>query len=516
MATTVEPWLFIAHPRCKREPIMAYRYLLPSIVFLLKGAWGQVTISIPASPPAGNTSHQLPPHYLGLSIEFASLVDFSGPPGQPNGYTKTCLDGLRNIGRRPLHFRIGGTTQDRATFLEDQSTPIINKFPYFGADQPTNLTFGPGYFESLHQIASGDPVVFGLRFHNASGEKQAVVASQALKTVPELTAFSIGNEADWYSDPGFANVTEYENTIQSFYRVVAASVEDQMKPAVFQAGDTCCKPTFFPAEQISAGLKNTTEYVIEAVGQHHYFMAACTPETSSQINLEKLMNHQNTVAYLDTLRPDIAAVENAGLTFVQSETNSIGCQGASGTSDSFGAALWTLDYALQLATRGVQRVDFHVGTNYRYAPFQPIQVNQTAPFTRPNYSALLTLQAFLGAANASVRVSEVGTHDPYLAAYVAYEHEVPKRVALINTHIYNATAHPTHPPKVTVSLEGASVSKVRRLTAAGADVRAGVLWSNQNWEGGCFPSGFELTEQAENGKVEVRNTEAVVVWLESS
>ncbi|KAH8914050.1 glycoside hydrolase family 79 protein [Atractiella rhizophila] len=433
--------------------IIMHPYVVPSLLFLFKAAVGQISISVPASPPAGNTSHQLPSHYLGLSIEFASLVDFSGPPGQPNGYTKTCLDALRNVGGRPLHFRIGGNTQDRSTFLEDQSTPIINNFPYFGADQPTNLTFGPGYFESLHQIASGDPVVFGLRLHNASADEQAVVASRALAAIPELTAFSIGNEPDLFSNPGFANVTDYESTVQSFYRTVAASIESQMKPAVFQAGDTCCKSAFFPEEQIAAGLKNTSEYVIEAVGQHHYFMSACTPASASQINLEKLMNHQNTVAYLDTLKPDIAAIENAGLTYVQSETNSISCQGTSGASDSFGAALWTLDYALQLATRGAQWVDFHVGTNYRYAPFQPVQVNQTGPFTKPNYSALLALQAFLGSADAAVQVSEVASQDPYLAAYVAYEAAVPKRVALINTHIYNATASSTDAPKVTVSLQ---------------------------------------------------------------
>jgi len=52
------------------------------------------------------------------------------------------------------------------------------------------------------------------------------------------------------------------------------------------------------------------------------------------------------------------------------ETNTASCGGFVGVSDSFGAALWALDYAMQLAYSNFSGALFHVGgQSVYYNPF---------------------------------------------------------------------------------------------------------------------------------------------------
>lgn len=57
------------------------------------------------------------------------------------------------------------------------------------------------------------------------------------------------------------------------------------------------------------------------------------------------------------------------------ETNSASCGGFPGISDAFGASLWALDYAMQMAYSNFSVAMFHVGGqnvsyNVRYHPFE--------------------------------------------------------------------------------------------------------------------------------------------------
>lgn len=50
---------------------------------------------------------------------------------------------------------------------------------------------------------------------------------------------------------------------------------------------------------------------------------------------------------------------------IMGETNSLYNQGKPGLSNSFGAALWGIDFNLYCASVGFKRVHMHMGTNYR-------------------------------------------------------------------------------------------------------------------------------------------------------
>ena len=53
--------------------------------------------------------------------------------------------------------------------------------------------------------------------------------------------------------------------------------------------------------------------------------------------------------------------QQAGKPFLMFETNTASCGGFPGVSDSFGAALWALDYGLQMAYSNFTGALLHVG-----------------------------------------------------------------------------------------------------------------------------------------------------------
>ena len=57
----------------------------------------------------------------------------------------------------------------------------------------------------------------------------------------------------------------------------------------------------------------------------------------------------------------VAVAQAAGKPFLMMETNTASCGGFPGISDSFGAALWGLDYGLQMAYHNFSGALLHVG-----------------------------------------------------------------------------------------------------------------------------------------------------------
>lgn len=61
----------------------------------------------------------------------------------------------------------------------------------------------------------------------------------------------------------------------------------------------------------------------------------------------------------------------SGVPLIMGETNSLYNEGKPGLSNSFGAALWGIDFNLYCASVGFKRVHMHMGTNYRVSDPPP-------------------------------------------------------------------------------------------------------------------------------------------------
>jgi hypothetical protein len=81
------------------------------------------------------------------------------------------------------------------------------------------------------------------------------------------------------------------------------------------------------------------------------------------------MNHTRTTQDVDSQAAEykkiMASTDDPSPPLIFGETNSLYFQGKPGLSNSFGAALWGVDFNLYSASAGFARVHMHQGTNYR-------------------------------------------------------------------------------------------------------------------------------------------------------
>lgn len=80
-----------------------------------------------------------------------------------------------------------------------------------------------------------------------------------------------------------------------------------------------------------------------------------------------LLNHSMTVAGVAKQLEVARQLVKPDLPLILGETNPLSNQSAPGISNTFGAALWGVDYALYCASQDIKRVFMHQGTDYRYS-----------------------------------------------------------------------------------------------------------------------------------------------------
>jgi hypothetical protein len=202
-----------------------------------------------------------------------------------------------------------------------------------------------------------------------------------------------------------------------------------------------------------------------------------------------LMNHTRTIQSVSAHTREHASLKAAGLNldYILGETNSLYNQGAPGLSNSFGAALWVLDFSLYCAATSIKQVYMHMGTDYRYASWQPITTNKTDIGTKAPYYGNIAVAAALGDITTNVvRVRNIEMKKETDAAYAVYTSGTLKRVVVINMQQYNYSVPAPLPRPVgsynfTVPTSCAGSGVVQRLIAQGADAVSGVTFNGVSY-----------------------------------
>ena len=252
------------------------------------------------------------------------------------------------------------------------------------------------------------------------------------------------------------------------------------------------------------------------------------------------MNHSSNVASIalqlneSRLLSGLPYNINPDLPFILGETNSLYNQGRPGLSNTFGAALWGVDFNLWCATNNIRRVHMHQGTNYRYQAWQPIDTNKVAKGTKAPYYGSIAVASFLGdIVTATPSITNLPLPDEQESAYAAYVDGKLDRIIVINMMEYNATAgnrYINHYPRPIEQYrfqlpEGChGEAGVQRLMANGSDAITGVTFDgySYNWE---LDNGMpmllhnitrgETVTVSEGGKmsIDVPRSSAVIVEL---
>jgi hypothetical protein len=169
--------------------------------------------------------------------------------------------------------------------------------------------------------------------------------------------------------------------------------------------------------------------------------------------------------------------------YILGETNSLARQGLPLVSDTFGAALWNLDFALHVASIGIHRVHMHQGVNYRYASWQPIETERGVLTTKPAfYGNAATADFVKHAEGQELRVVELEMTPEVEGAYVGFVDGRVEKMAVINLRQWNLTdeGRPEREYAFTVP-EGVREAHVRRLLAEGTDGYSGATYGGYSY-----------------------------------
>ncbi|KAI0468511.1 glycoside hydrolase family 79 protein [Xylaria cf. heliscus] len=462
--------------------------------------------------------------FVSFSIEFASFPDFAGNSSHPNKFSNNLLNNLGYLTGTKPYIRVGGNTQDYAIYnphlkIALNGTVNATRSP----DYPTTIEIGPSYFES-YLTWPNVKFTHGFNMGGNHDDRQWATLIQtaqiACKTLGKdrLHWWEYGNEPDLFATsaqgpvrPSNYNESDYVTEWLAGTRAIKGVLSEYCPELLSNETYGYFAPSF-------AGVANhlkaprtwadglNVDGTVRYFSTHNYISGATSPGVTLQ---GTLMNHTSTRASVDAHVSEFAQISAAapGIRQIMGETNSLYNQGKPGLSNSFGAALWGVDFNLYCASVGFGRVHMHMGTNYRYASWQPITTGLAAVGTKAPYYGNVAVAAFLGNLRIEpVRVAhldlgrgeangtetDVGVRD---AAYGAYVDDALARIMVINMRAYNYTLNgtgdldtrnPAPRPVRTYSfgVEGFRDGRealVRRLHANGSDAITGITWDGLSY-----------------------------------
>jgi hypothetical protein len=363
--------------------------------------------SAPSTPVASiavniDTAHPgavIPQDFLGLSFETAVLHSPAVLSGAP---ALTAL--LHNLG--PGVMRISGVSVDRTQWMGSPEAPAPWGIATITPADLTNLASLMG--------ASGWRLLLGLNL----GHKSAPAIVEEARTASAILGGSlegvmIGNEPDLYTHPptaafrraiGAAALRAPGWGIEAYEREIAnlrAELAFAGVPAALYGPDTATSLWLEPyADAQATGLA--------ALAQHFYPLDRCRGGRLLRVAASPRSLLSAGVARREAR--DIAAYMRVAvghrLALRIDEANSVACAGQPGTSDTFAAALWAVDFSLIAARRGVAGVNFHGGlgscsaggtiVSPWYSPLCTLPDGRL--HARPEYYALLLLRSLEGRA----------------------------------------------------------------------------------------------------------------------
>ncbi|KZT51702.1 glycoside hydrolase family 79 protein [Calocera cornea HHB12733] len=359
------------------------------------------TLSLPLYP-SSTALPSVPANYLGLSIELSSLSSLLGPgvpppPTPGNASIPTpFLTYLQNVYTRlgaPLRLRIGGNSMDSSVYAENQTTTLLEVLDPAANSNNVPVSFGPLLFSTLGALITPHlnlSYTFALPLltpNDTASYAPLAAAEGALLPAGTLDLVLLGNEPDLYYDhgdrPGFANYS-VDDYIGDFGEEIAGMTGDLQYPIL--GGPTiCCNWDL--SSLAASGYLTTFSSQLKAITLQHYPQNNCFG--SYAFGLDYYLLHSNVVGLAQWQAPGVGLARAAGKEVRMTEFNTASCGGVPGISDTFAATLWTIDYALQLATQGFTGAHIHTrepGVSYNI--FSP--PNTTAVSTDSSSASAVT------------------------------------------------------------------------------------------------------------------------------
>jgi hypothetical protein len=426
-----------------------------------------VSATVSATP----TGQAMGQGFLGASFEYRALHQYTGR--DPTAVDPVLIGLLKGLapGQAPI-IRVGGDSTDGTWW------PIRGVIPPGGIYYPLTK----GWMRTTHALAAdlGAKLILGI---NLAAGDPAIAAAEGRALLDGvgrqfIDAFEIGNEPDLYGAfPWFRD--RRGNTYRSRSR--SYDLSDYTKQFSEWAKALPTMPLAGPATSGPAWMGKLGSFIaaepqLKLVTYHRYPLRACvTDPTSPQYpSITNLLADGSSSGLAQGLASYVRVAHAKGLPFRVAEMNSASCEGAAGVSDTFASALWALDTMFNLASVGVDGVNFHMlpGSNYELFTVSHDSSGAWQAFVHPVYYGLLMFsQAFPPGA----RLLPVTAPSGPVKIWATLDADGVTRVVLINKD-------PAAASDVTVQLPGsASVGSLETLSAPSVSATSGVSLGGQTF-----------------------------------
>jgi hypothetical protein len=417
-------------------------------------------------PPIGQA---IAPGFVGTSMEFQAVHAYTGR--DPTNINPVLVQLLRNLapGQQPV-IRIGGDSTDQTWW------PIKGVIPPGGV----KYALTPGWLRTTRALAVALNAKLILGVNLAAGQP-ALAAAEARAFVQGIgqryiDAIEIGNEPDvygqfaWYKAPDgrvfFARRSDYsfadfEAEFQHFR--AAIPTEPIAAPALAELNWASGLDPFLSANP-----------EVSIVTLHRYPLRGCIRNPASPIfaTIPNLLNDNSAAGLAQSVAPFVQVAHAHGLPFRVGEMNSVACSGTKGVSDTFASALWALDTLFNLASVGVDGVNFHTLPASSYELFTFAHTNgQWEAFVHPDYYGMLM---FTQAAPTVSRLLNVTAPAGPVKVWATSGPGGVTRIVLINKSL-------TDGQEVQLSMAGAGAASVEWLRAPSASATSGVTLGDKTF-----------------------------------
>ncbi len=337
-----------------------------------------IAVSVKTAP----LGRQIPPHFVGMSMEVSTagqalapppkplqlvthlhakgqFVYSLGVPGDPNqGYFQF----MRNLG--PALLRLGGNSQDNTCW--DMASAPHPKF----CNAP--LTAGDFQLWSAAARATGWHLILGINLKQDAPQwalKEITQGVSRYMQPSEIKALEIGNEPSLFPRDG-SRPRSYspQDQVHDFMAYARAFAANPVPKKFALAGPAACC-SWENTKDLDIFMEGARHSNLRLVTVHEYVTTTCGGRT---VSIPQLLAPETTERFIRRARRWVVAAHAHGLPMALAETNSTSCGGMTGVSNAFASAVWGLDYMFQVARDGFSSINFHSSYKTGGSAYNPI------------------------------------------------------------------------------------------------------------------------------------------------
>ncbi|KAK7447749.1 hypothetical protein VKT23_014007 [Stygiomarasmius scandens] len=318
--------------------------------------------------------------FMGFSIEMSVVNQVLGR--NSTHLQVPFLNLMSNIIKRAgsVHVRVGGNTQEFAEMVDSLPDGRILQKELDNTSNPTQtppLDYTPDLLYMMRNISDLVNVrwYLGVPFNDTNWRLQ--IAERGQEILGEyLIGLQTGNEPDLYVKhrhrPDGWGPTDFLNEMQSLVSAMQISASDGSPYASsyqkLLIGPNVNTGDWTPEMVWDTGFVDVLNDNLAFLSVEHYPADNCAAQFNTggqivdpQAEFPNYLQHSSGQGLVGPYLNSTAYAQSKGKKLLMFETNTASCGGFPGISDSFGAALWGIDYSLQMAYANFSGALFHVG-----------------------------------------------------------------------------------------------------------------------------------------------------------